>query len=193
MEKKTYRLLFCLLFLVFGSSVVYAQKPQWVTVGNVTFQLSPDYKVAGRMNVHGGEAVLITPTDANDRNDCRLVLNVIPNALKDINGMTNEELHNMLRKYMDGVAGVFADTNKSGYKLDKPYKVHFDDNADGTYFPHCYCYLSWTKKDGVHQNSYSEVTLVNGTIITSASIATDEAELQGLISTFMDVVTSAGN
>ncbi len=184
-------LLMIVCCLMAGSTTLFAQKSQRVTVGKVTFQLAPDYSVKARSTLKNGETCLITPkTDANGVNN-RLILKIHPNALTGINGMTSEEVGDMLRKAVDDLAGVMANEKKSGFKLDRKYKIHYDDNANNSYHPYCYSYLSWTDRQGKRSYSYTEAALVKGKIVSGSAIATDEAELAALQDIFMEVVAGA--
>ena len=185
-------LLLLLSFLMIGNAALHAQRPQKVTVGKVSFYLAPDYKVEGRMSLSDGEACLIVPKgDLKDKN--RLILKINSEELKNVNGLTDEEIKQTLFKYVNRNAGVFADKKKSGYKLDQKYKVQYNKNADGTYFPHCYSYLNWTDNKGVHYLSYTEAALVKRTIVCGSAVATDEGELRALTEIYSDVVAGADN
>lgn len=160
-----------------------------VSVGRVTFALAPGYSVAARENLVDGEACMITPDD-NPGND-RLILKIHPDALRGVNGLTDEEVADMLADRVDAMAGVLANTDKSGLKLDNPYKIYFDNNEDGSYFPHCYSYVNGTAADGGRTLSYTEAALVNGKIISGTAIASTKAEEAALIDIYQEVVAGA--
>lgn len=174
-------------FLLMSSTVLYAQK---VTIGNVSFYLAPDYKVEGKMSLSDGDACLIVPKGIRKGKD-RLILKINSKELQHVNGLTDEEIKQILFSFVDRNAGVFADKKKSGYKLDQKYQVRFNNNADGTYFPHCYSYLNFTDKEGVHYFSYTEAALVKRTIVCGSAVATDEGELRALTEIYSDVVQAA--
>ena len=174
-------------FLLMSSTVLYAQK---VTIGNVSFYLAPDYKVEGKMSLSDGDACLIVPKGIRKGKD-RLILKINSEELQHVNGLTDGEIKQILFTFVDRNAGVFADKKKSGYKLDQKYQVRFNNNADGTYFPHCYSYLNFTDKEGVHYFSYTEAALVKRTIVCGSAVATDEGELRALTEIFSDIVAAA--
>ncbi len=178
-------LLFVLSLLLVGSAMLHAQSPQKITVGGVSFDLAPDYKVVGRLTLPDGEACFIQPKVRP--NGERLILKINSEELRNVNGLTEDELKKILFKYVHGNTHIFHERKK----LDKKYKILYNKNADGTYFRHCYTYLSWTESDGVHYLSYSEAALVNRTIVCGTAIASDEGELQALTEIYTDVVTAA--
>ena len=166
------------------------QSTQNVTLGGITFPLADDYEVLERRTLKDSEACLIAPKGASDRSN-RLVLRIYPHKLEGINGITSEEIADMLYSAVDANAGVFANEEKSGFKLDRKYKVHYDDNADGSYFPHSYTYLNWTDRNGKYSRSYTEATLVKRTVVSGSAIATDEGELRALTDIYSEVVQAA--
>lgn len=168
------------------------REPQKVTVGGVSFALSREYEIIAHEELRDqAEACMIAPTWMSNEEGHRLILKIHPNVLQNINGMTNEEIGNMLYSYVDALAGVLS--RKDGITLDKKYQVHFDDNADGSYHPHCYCYLNWTEATGLHVYSYTEATLVNGYIVSGCAISPDDAEVKALTDILWEAVAGAGN
>lgn len=166
--------------------------PEMVTVGGVSFPLSREYEIVARDELKDhAEACMIAPTWKPSEEGHRLILKIHPNVLKNVNGMTDEEVGNMLYSYVNALAGVLS--RKDGITLDKEYKVHFDNNADGSYHPHCYCYLNWTEADGLHVYSYTEATLVNGYVVSGSAISPDEAEVKALSDILWEAVAGAGN
>ena len=179
------RILATLACLLLGSAALLAQR---VTVGRVSFDLAPGYSVQARSQLQDGEACLITP-DNNPSND-RLIIKIHPDALAGINGMTSEEAGEMMRSYVDDLAGVLADKEKSGNTLSNPYKIHFEDSTNG-YFPHCYSYVNGKDKNGKSFRSYTEAVIVKRKVISGCAIAHDEGELMALTEIFHDLVAEA--
>ena len=167
-----------------------ASDVQNITLCGITFPLAPDYKVEERTTLKDSEACLIVPKGATDRSN-RLILRIYPNELEGVNGITGEEIGDLLHEKLDANAGVLANKEKSGYNLDQKYKIHYDDNADGSYFPHCYTYLSWTDRNGKRSRSYSEATLVKRIVVTGTAVATAGAELRAFTDIYSEVVQSA--
>ena len=168
------------------------QGPQMVTVGGVSFPLSREYEIVARDELKDhAEAWRIAPTWKPSEEGHRLILKIHPNVLQNVNGMTDEEVGNMLYNYVNALAGVLS--RKDGITLDAEYKVHFDNNADGSYHPHCYSYLNWTEADGLHVYSYTEATLVNGYIVSGSAISPDDAEVKALSDILWEAVAEAGN
>ena len=163
---------------------------QNVTLAGITFRLAEDYEMLERKTLKDSEACLIVPKGAPDRSN-RLVLRIYPNKLEGINGITSEEIGDLLYSAVDANAGVFANEEKSGFKLDRKYKVHYDDNADGSYFPHSYTYLNWTDRNGKYSRSYTEATLVKRIVVSGSAIATNEGELRALTDIYSEVVQAA--
>lgn len=161
---------------------------QEVTIAKFTFTLPDEYKVEDRMIVEDNEAVLIVPKGAADHTN-RLILRYYQDELEGINGITNEEIGDMLTRIMDANAGVIA----RNVTTEKPYKVQYDDNADGTYFPHCYSYMNFTNGNGARSWVYGEATLIKRSILCGVAVATDEAELRALTDIYMEVVQAANN
>ena len=168
------------------------QGPQIVTVGGVSFPLSREYEIVARDELKDhAEACMIVPTWKPSEEGHRLILKIHPDVLQNVNGMTDEEVGNMLYDYVNALAGVLS--RKEGITLDTEYKVHFDNNADGSYHPHCYCYLNWTESNGLHEYSYTEATLVNGYIVSGTAISPDDAEVKALSDILSEAVAGAGN
>ena len=163
---------------------------QNVTLCGITFPLAEDYEVIDRKKLNDSEACLIVPKGAADRSN-RLVLRIYPNKLDGVDGITNEEIGDLLHGIVDANAGVFANKEKSGFKLDRAYKIHYDDNANGSYFPHCYTYLNWTDREGKYSRSYTEATLVKRIVVSGSAIATDQGELNALTDIYSEVVQAA--
>lgn len=179
------RILTTLACLLLCSAALLAQR---VTVGRISFDLAPDYSLQARSQLQDGEACLITPK-TNPNND-RLILKILPDALEGINGLTNEEVAEMLSSYVDNLAGVLADKKKSGNKLSGPYKIHFEDGESG-YYPHCYSYVNGTDKNGKSFLSYTEAVIVNRKVISGCAIAHDEGELMALTEILHDAALAA--
>lgn len=179
---------FCCLLTI--GSTLRAQQAEQVTLGNVTFMLAGDYEIRDRGTLNGAATALILPKGAQDSSN-RLILLVHPNPLEGINGLTSEEIHDMLYEYVDSQAGLLANKQKSGFNLEQKYKIYYDDNANGSYYPHCYCYLKWTDRDGHRGRSYSEATLVNRKIVSCTAIAINQGELNALTDIFSEVVAGA--
>ena len=176
-------------FLMMNSTALHAQKPQKITVGSVSFYLAPDYEDHSRFpRSDGSEACTIVPKNRKD--NTRLILRINPEELRNVNGLTDEEIKQILFRYVNDHAGAFA-KEKNGYKLESKYQVRYNKNADGSYFPHCYSYLNWRESDGKHYLSYTEAALVNRTIVCGTAIATDKGELKALTEIYSDVVQAA--
>ena len=190
-EKMIKKVLFILLgILMAGSATLYAQRPQRITVGSVSFYLAPDYKEKSRMpRSDGSESCMIIPKNSKD--NTRLILRINPEALRNVNGLTDEEIKQILFRYVNEHVSVFANKKKSGYTIDQKYQVRYNRNADGSYFPHCYSYLNWRESDGKHYLSYTEAALVNRTIVCGTAIARDKGELKALTEIYSDVVGAA--
>ena len=179
------RILATLACLLLGSAALLAQR---VTVGRVSFDLAPGYSVQARSQLQDGEACLITPDD-NPSND-RLIIKIHPDALAGINGMTSEEAGEMMRSYVDDLAGVLVNKEKSGNTISNPYKIHFEDSTNG-YFPHCYSYVNGKDKNGKPFRSYTEAVIVKRKVISGCAIASDEGGLMALTEIFHDLVAEA--
>lgn len=163
-----------------------------VTVGGVTFPMSREYEIVARQQLgNNAEACMIAPTWKPSEEGHRLILKIHPNVLQNVNGMTDEEVGNMLYNYVNALAGVLA--RKPGITLDREYKVHFDNNADGSYHPHSYSYLNWKESNGLHVYSYTEAALVNGYIVSGSAISPDDAEVKALSDILWEAVAGAGN
>ena len=164
--------------------------PDMVTVGGVTFPMSRGYEIVARESLKGNaEACMISTTWKPSEEGHRLILKIDPDIMQDINGMTDEELGDMLYSYVNSLAGVLL--KKEGITLENQYKVNFDNNEDGSYHPHCYCYMNWTEADGRHMFSYTEATLVNRKIVSGCAISPDKDELKALSDVFWEAVAGA--
>ena len=167
------------------------QEPQKVTVGGVSFAMSREYEIVAREELTDhAEACMIAPTWKPSEEGHRLILKIHPNVLQNVNGMTNEEIGNMLYSYVNALAGVLS--HKDGITLDRKYQVHFDDNADGSYHPHSYSYLNWTEANGLHMYSYTEATLVNGYIVSGCAISPEDDEVKALSDILWEAIAEAG-
>jgi len=160
-----------------------AQSGTSVSVGGITFTLSPGYSVQGREAVPGGEALWILP-DKNPDND-RLVLKVHPDVLEGIGGLTSEEVSDMLKEAVDQLAGVIANTEDSGFTLDKAYRIHFEDSAN---CPVAYSDLSGKDRDGVRFLLHAEAALTDGYIISGCAIASTKSKLDDLVDIYREAM-----
>ncbi len=181
------RILSTLCGLFSLAAFVWAQQPgseaSRVSVGGITFELTDGYAVKGRSQQSNGEAVMICPEE-NPNND-RLILIVHQDVLAGINGLTSEEVSDMLTEAVNSMAGVIADTEKSGYKLDKAYRVRFEDDAN---CPTSYTSLSGTDKNGKPFQLNAEAVLVHGDIISGCAIASSKEALDELVDIYREAV-----
>ena len=164
--------------------------PDMVTIGGITFPMSSGYEIVARESLkNNAEACMITTTWKPREEGHRLILKIDPNAMQGINGMTDEEVGDMLYDYVNALAGVLV--KKEGITLENQYKVNFDNNADGSYHPHCYCYMNWKEADGLQMFSYTEAALVNGKIVSGCAISPDEDEMNALSDVYREAVAGA--
>ena len=94
--------LFCGLLLC-GLSLSAQQKE---TVGGVTFYPSDEFAVHGREQLTGEEALMIQPK-INPDNE-RMVLKVQPDALLGIDGLTSEEVSDMLTAAVNSLTDIIV-------------------------------------------------------------------------------------
>ena len=151
-----------------------------VKVGPVKFLLAGDYKIASREHMQNAEACIIVPKNATNQ-DNRLKVVIIAGEPEDNTGLTSEEIGYILKNNLRDLVEELTDGR---------YDVHYEDNADGKYFPHCYTFLN-LKKSNKRIYTYTESTLVSGNVLTGCAVATDEAELAALIDIYSAVVTGA--
>lgn len=164
-----------------GTSDASAQnESKMVQVGLVKFLLAGDYKIASREHMQNAEACIIVPKNATNQ-DNRLKVVIIAGEPEDNTGLTSEEIGYILKSNL----GELVEELTTG-----KYDVHYEDNADGKYFPHCYCFLN-LKKGNKLSYTYTQSTLVSGNVITGCAVATDEAELAALMDIYSAVVTGA--
>lgn len=182
MMKKLFVLLCCLSALATS-----ARAQQSVTAGGVTFLLAEEFQVAGRQQLSDSEAILISPK-VNPDND-RLVLRIYPDALAGIDGLTSEEVADMLKNAVDQQAGVIANPEKkSGFKLDQAYRIHFEDDA---HCPNAYTSFSGTDKQGNPFMLHAEAALVNGVIVSGCAIAMGKGMLNDMVAIYQEAVVGA--
>ena len=176
-----------LLCSLFGlAALLCAQQPASadtpVSVGGITFYLADGYSIKGRTHLNGGESVMICP-DVNPNND-RLIMNVYQDVLAGIDGLTSEEVSDMLTDAVDKLAGVIA-RKDSGFKLDKAYRVRFEDDPN---CPTAYTSFSGTDKNGKPFVLGAEAVLVHGDIISGCCIASGKDALNRLVDIFREAV-----
>lgn len=146
-----------------------------VTVGTVTFLLSSEYRIASRERLQNGEACIIVPKNAtNQRNRLKLV--IVPGDSEEAYGFTSEEMYGFLSGALDELEEELAEGK---------YDMHYEDNSDGKYFPHCYCFRNLQNPRAY---TYTEATFVSGNLLSGCCVATDEAELAAL----MEIYSAAG-
>ena len=151
-----------------------------VTVGTVTFLLSGEYKIASRERLQNGEACIIVPNNAtNQRNRLKLV--IVPGDSEEAYGFTSEEMYGFLSGALDELEEELAEGK---------YDMHYEDNSDGKYFPHCYCFRNLQNPRAY---TYTEATFVSGNLLSGCCVATDEAELAALMDIYSAVVIGAFN
>lgn len=149
-----------------------------VTVGTVTFLLSGEYKIASRERLQNGEACIIVPKNAtNQRNRLKLV--IVHGDSEEAYGFTSEEMYGFLSGALDELEEELAEGK---------YDMHYEDNSDGKYFPHCYCFRNLQNPRAY---TYTEATFVSGNLLSGCCVATDEAELAALMDIYSAVVTGA--
>ena len=156
------------------------KKSAKVKVGPVKFLLAGDYKIASREHMQNAEACIIVPKNATNQ-DNRLKVVIIAGEPEDNTGLTSEEIGHILKNNLRDLVEELTDGR---------YDVHYEDNADGKYFPHCYTFLN-LKKSNKRIYTYTESTLVSGNVLTGCAVATDEAELAALMDIYSAVVTGA--
>lgn len=153
-----------------------------VQVGPVRFLLAGDYKIDSREHMQNAEACIIVPKNATNRNN-RLKVVIIAGEPEDNTGFTSEEIGTILKSNLADLVEELTDGK---------YNVHYDDNASGTYFPHCYTYLNLkNSKTGKLSYTYTESTFVSGSVLTGCAVATDEDELAALMDIYSAVVAGA--
>ena len=182
--KRNLTALFCSLLGL--AALLCAQQPASadtpVSVGGITFSLADGYSIKGRSHLNGGESVMICP-DVNPNND-RLIMNVYQDVLAGIDGLTSEEVSDMLTDAVNKLAGVIA-REDSGFKLDRAYRVRFEDDPG---CPTAYTSFSGTDKNGKPFVLNSEAVLVHGDIISGCAIASSKDALDDLVYIFREAV-----
>lgn len=180
------RILTTLCGLLGLAAFLWAQQPASegtpVSSCGVTFILTDDYSVKGRSQLPDGEALMISPV-VNPDND-RMVLQFQPDVLLGIDGLTSEEVSDMLSASVNSLAGVIA-REDSGFTLDKPYKIRFEDDAN---CPTAYTTLSGKDKKGNPFQLRSEAVLIHGDIISYCAVATKKAALDEMEYIFREAV-----
>lgn len=156
---------------------------QNVTVGGVTFYLSDEFAVHGREQLTGEEALMISPKVNPDNN--RMVLKLQPDALLGINGLTSEEVYDMLKASVNSLTDIIVNpARKSGWTLDQPYQVTFEDGGD---YPKAFASCSGKDKQGELYLLYAEATLVNGFIVSVCAIARGRGPLNDMVAVYHDL------
>lgn len=156
------------------------KKSAKVKVGPVKFLLAGDYKIASREHMQNAEACIIVPKNATNQ-DNRLKVVIMAGEPEDNTGLSSEEIGYILKNNLRDLVEELTDGR---------YDVHYEDNADGKYFPHCYTFLN-LKKSNKRIYTYTESTLVSGNVLTGCAVATDEAELAALMDIYSAVVAGA--
>lgn len=161
-----------------GSTDKKPAQEKKVTVGTVTFLLSGEYKIASRERLQNGEACIIVPKNARTR-DNHLKLVIVPGDSEDAIGFTSEEMYGILSGAVDELEEELAEGK---------YEIHYEDNADGKYFPHCY---SFRNLQNPRTYTYTEATFVSGNLLSGCCVATDEGELAALMEIYSAAVVGA--
>lgn len=174
------RILIALLLLSCGTLLSAQER---VSAGGITFYLADGYTVVGRAQLNDGETLQIAP-DPNPDN-LRLLLKVLPNALEGINGLTSEEVSDMLTGAVDKLAGIIANTASSGYTLDKAYRIRFEDDAS---CPIAYSDLSGKDQKGNRFLLHAEAALTDGFLISSCAIANNQGNLDELVDIYQELM-----
>ena len=169
------------LLLLSCSTLLSAQEQ--VSVGGITFYLADGYSIRGRSLLDDGETLRIAP-DPNPDN-LRLVLKVLPNALEGIDGLTSEEVSDMLTGAVNKFAWVIANTEYSGYTLDKAYRITFEDDAN---CPIAYSDLSGKDQNGDRFLLHAEAALTDGYIISCCAIANNKGNLDELVDIYRELM-----
>ena len=175
------KIILILTGLLLCSAALSAQEQ--VSVGGITFYLADGYSIRGRSLLDDGETLRIAP-DPNPDN-LRLVLKVLPNALEGIDGLTSEEVSDMLTGAVNKLAWVIANTKYSGYTLDKAYRITFEDSAN---CPIAYSDLSGKDQNGDRFLLHAEAALTDGYLISGCAIANNKDNLDELVDIYRELM-----
>ena len=160
------------------------QHPETVTLAGVSFEMPSDYTCSKRFDLGNSEACLLVPEKSSGQG--RMMIRIYPDVLNGVDGLTEEEVTDILSAAVDNLAGVLANKEKSGYDLDYDYEVIRDDD----FYPLCYANLAWPDKDR-HFTSHTEAILVNGMIVSFCAIAADDELLSDMIALSGHVLSAA--
>lgn len=160
------------------------QHPETVTLAGVSFEMPSDYTCSKRFDLGNSEACLLVPEKSSGQG--RMMIRIYPDVLNGVDGLTEEEVTDILSAAVDNLAGVLANKEKSGYDLDYDYEVIRDDD----FYPLCYANLAWPDKDR-HFTSHTEAILVNGMIVSFCAIAADDELLSDMIAISGHVLAAA--
>ena len=175
--------IFCSLLLC--SLTLPAQ--QTIKVQGITFQLAEEFELYSRQDRIYEEALMIAPK-ANPDND-RLVLQVQPDATAGIEGLTSEEVSEMLTAAVNKLTDIIVNPKRnSGYTLDQTYRVHFDDDIN---VPNAYTNVSGKNTKGERFLMYAEATLVNGFIVSCCAISPGKGPLDDMVAVYHELIAGA--
>lgn len=169
------------LLILSCSTALFAQEQ--VSVGGITFYLADGFSIRGRSSLNDGEVLQIAPDPNPDNN--RMVIKVLPNALEGIDGLTSEEVSDMLSDAVDKLAHVIADTEDSGYTLDRDYRIRFEDDPR---VPVAYTDFGGKDQKGRPFLLHAESALTDGFLITCCAIANNKSNLDELVYIYQEVM-----
>ena len=158
-----------------------------VSAGGLSFDLDSDFTISERSPLNPGETLVIVPEGKRSANDRMfLILNTDVLSGVDVKEIPAERLSELMKT----AAKKLFDTAADSYEITKKSDISY--YMDGRY-PTAYTEFSGRDAKGNPISCRVESKLVNGSVVSACSIASDKEMLSGMRGIYGKVVSAAAD
>ena len=158
-----------------------------VSAGGLTFDLDSDFTISERSPLNPGETLVIVPKGKSSANDRMfLILNTDVLSGVKVEDLPAEKLSDLMKT----AAKKLFDTAADSYEVTKKTDISY--YMDGRY-PTAYTEFSGKDAKGNPISCRVESKLVNGSVVSACSIASDKEMLSGMRGIYGKVVSAAAD
>ncbi|MBQ9660110.1 MAG: hypothetical protein IJV37_02440 [Bacteroidales bacterium] len=158
-----------------------------VSAGGLSFDLDSDFTIAERSPLNPGETLVIVPEGKRSTNDQMfLILNTDVLSGIDVNEVPAEKMSDLMKT----AAKKLADTAASSFEFSKKPDITY--YMDGR-CPTAYAELKGKDAKGNPVTCRVESKLVNGSVVSACSVASDKDMLSAMRGIYGKVVSAAAD
>lgn len=158
-----------------------------VSAGGLSFDLDSDFTIAERSPLNPGETLLIVPESKRSKNDqMYLILNTDVLSGINVDEIPAERLSDLMKNAAKKLADAAAGSFEFSRKPDMTYYM------DGGY-PTAYAELKGKDSKGDSVTCRVESKLVNGSVVSACSVASDKDMLSSMRGIYGKVVSAAAD